>query len=75
MATNLHQPPKIAEIQLDPESCSIEVKQVLCKGSSLFLPHNCLSPGNIEIINVYCIVISYRRLIRDYRNVIIDYLP
>jgi len=46
MAMDLHQPLKIAETQLYPENGSIKVKQLLCRGLRLFLPHDCLSPVN-----------------------------
>jgi len=35
---------KIAETQVYPGNCPIEVKQLLCIGLRLFLPHDCLSP-------------------------------
>ncbi|NBD34226.1 MAG: hypothetical protein GVY17_14975 [Cyanobacteria bacterium] len=35
---------KIAETQVYPATCLIEVKQLLCIGLRLFLPHDCLSP-------------------------------
>jgi len=71
MAINLHQAPK-TETQLDPENCSIEVKQRLCKGLRRFLPHKCLSPDNrifalshpnhtLTVLNRDRALISFRR--------------